>query len=93
MLRCLRRWWPSGGWAGLRLLEQRHLFTMKLQSPEFQSLFTEGLKSLTGETPLSSACEAWVPAYLRREAGCAFQPHGGGLFMKEAGPAMGSPEL
>ncbi|XP_054450723.1 CCA tRNA nucleotidyltransferase 1, mitochondrial [Pteronotus mesoamericanus] len=46
MLRCLRRWWLSGGEAGLRLLE-RHLFTMKLQSPEFQSLFTEGLKSLT----------------------------------------------
>ncbi|KAM5313459.1 CCA tRNA nucleotidyltransferase 1, mitochondrial isoform 1-T2 [Glossophaga mutica] len=47
MLRCLRHWWPSGGWAGLRLLERRHLFTMKLQSPEFQSLFTEGLKALT----------------------------------------------
>ncbi|XP_036905434.1 CCA tRNA nucleotidyltransferase 1, mitochondrial isoform X2 [Sturnira hondurensis] len=47
MLRCLRLWWPSGGLAGLGLPERRHLFTMKLQSPEFQSLFTEGLKGLT----------------------------------------------
>nr|KAF6335946.1 tRNA nucleotidyl transferase 1 [Pipistrellus kuhlii] len=46
MLRCLHPWWLSGGGAGLRLL-QRHLFTMKVQSPEFQSLFTEGLRSLT----------------------------------------------
>uniref|UniRef100_A0A8C9Q6B6 Uncharacterized protein n=1 Tax=Spermophilus dauricus TaxID=99837 RepID=A0A8C9Q6B6_SPEDA len=33
-------------WSRLCLLK-RHLFTMKLQSPEFQSPFTEGLKSLT----------------------------------------------
>lgn len=46
MLRCLHPRWLSGGRAGLRLL-QRHLFTMKVQSPEFQSLFTEGLQSLT----------------------------------------------
>ncbi|KAM8758325.1 CCA tRNA nucleotidyltransferase 1, mitochondrial [Rhynchonycteris naso] len=47
MLRCLLHpWGPSVGWTGLPLLK-RHLFTMKLQSPEFQSLFTEGLKSLT----------------------------------------------
>ncbi|XP_036123417.1 CCA tRNA nucleotidyltransferase 1, mitochondrial [Molossus molossus] len=46
MLRCLHPWWLSRGWTGLPLLK-RHLFTMKLQSPEFQSLFTEGLKSLT----------------------------------------------
>ncbi|XP_066208102.1 CCA tRNA nucleotidyltransferase 1, mitochondrial [Saccopteryx leptura] len=47
MLRCLLHpWGPSLGGTGLHLLK-RHLFTMKLQSPEFQSLFTEGLKSLT----------------------------------------------
>ncbi|XP_076964629.1 CCA tRNA nucleotidyltransferase 1, mitochondrial-like [Callospermophilus lateralis] len=33
-------------WSRLCLLKRR-LFTMKVQSPEFQSLFTEGLKSLT----------------------------------------------
>lgn len=48
MLRCLH---PSRplllcGWSRLCLLKQ-HLFTMKVQSPEFQSLFTEGLKDLT----------------------------------------------
>lgn len=44
MLRCLRPWHRpalSCTWSRLRL------FTMKVQSPEFQSLFTEGLKSLT----------------------------------------------
>ncbi|XP_075405991.1 CCA tRNA nucleotidyltransferase 1, mitochondrial [Tenrec ecaudatus] len=48
MLRYLHPW-PrpllSCSWSRLCLLKQ-HLFTMKLQSPEFQSLFTEGLKSL-----------------------------------------------
>ncbi|XP_047390520.1 CCA tRNA nucleotidyltransferase 1, mitochondrial isoform X2 [Sciurus carolinensis] len=36
----------SCSWSRLCLLK-RCFFTMKLQSPEFQSLFTEGLKSLT----------------------------------------------
>ncbi|KAG3294995.1 tRNA nucleotidyl transferase 1, transcript variant X3 [Ictidomys tridecemlineatus] len=36
----------SCSWSRLCLLKRR-LFTMKLESPEFQSLFTEGLKSLT----------------------------------------------
>ncbi|OBS69939.1 hypothetical protein A6R68_01519 [Neotoma lepida] len=36
----------SCSWSRLCLLK-RYLFTMKLQSPEFQSLFTEGLKNLT----------------------------------------------
>ncbi|VTJ78474.1 Hypothetical predicted protein [Marmota monax] len=36
----------SCSWSRLCLLKRR-LFTMKVQSPEFQSLFTEGLKSLT----------------------------------------------
>uniref|UniRef100_A0A9L0T5T0 tRNA nucleotidyl transferase 1 n=2 Tax=Equus TaxID=9789 RepID=A0A9L0T5T0_HORSE len=50
MLRCLNPWRRpllSRGWSRVCLLKQ-YLFTMKLQSPEFQSLFTEGLKSLTG---------------------------------------------
>uniref|UniRef100_A0A8C5XGX8 tRNA nucleotidyl transferase 1 n=1 Tax=Microcebus murinus TaxID=30608 RepID=A0A8C5XGX8_MICMU len=50
MLRHLYPWHrpvPSCSWSRLSLLK-RYLFTMKLQSPEFQSLFTEGLKSLTG---------------------------------------------
>uniref|UniRef100_A0A8C9USJ6 Uncharacterized protein n=1 Tax=Spermophilus dauricus TaxID=99837 RepID=A0A8C9USJ6_SPEDA len=42
----------SCSWSRLCLLKRR-LFTMKLESPEFQSLFTEGLKSLTGERSLS----------------------------------------
>ncbi|KAB1264438.1 CCA tRNA nucleotidyltransferase 1; mitochondrial [Camelus dromedarius] len=49
MLRCLDPWRRpllSCSWSRLCLLKQ-NLFTMKLQSPEFQSLFTEGLKSLT----------------------------------------------
>ncbi|KAF3828971.1 CCA tRNA nucleotidyltransferase 1, mitochondrial [Mirounga angustirostris] len=49
MLRCLnpcRRPLLSGSWSRLCLFKQ-YLFTMKLQSPEFQSLFTAGLKSLT----------------------------------------------
>ncbi|XP_037377907.1 CCA tRNA nucleotidyltransferase 1, mitochondrial [Talpa occidentalis] len=48
MLRCLARGRRPGlgcPRGGLRVLRQR-LFTMKLQTPEFQSLFTEGLKSL-----------------------------------------------
>lgn len=36
----------SCAWSGLGLLT-RGLVTMKLQTPEFQSLFTDGLKSLT----------------------------------------------
>uniref|UniRef100_A0A2K5LT32 tRNA nucleotidyl transferase 1 n=5 Tax=Cercopithecidae TaxID=9527 RepID=A0A2K5LT32_CERAT len=50
MLRCLYHWHRpvlSCRWNRLCLLKQ-YLFTMKLQSPEFQSLFTEGLKNLTG---------------------------------------------
>ncbi|XP_011792630.1 PREDICTED: CCA tRNA nucleotidyltransferase 1, mitochondrial isoform X2 [Colobus angolensis palliatus] len=49
MLRCLYHWHRpvlSCRWNRLCLLKQ-YLFTMKLQSPEFQSLFTEGLKNLT----------------------------------------------
>nr|KAF6476700.1 tRNA nucleotidyl transferase 1 [Rousettus aegyptiacus] len=49
MLRCLFPWRRpvlSCGWCRPHLLK-RSLFTMKLQSAEFQSLFTEGLKSLT----------------------------------------------
>ncbi|KAL2803497.1 CCA tRNA nucleotidyltransferase 1, mitochondrial isoform 2 [Daubentonia madagascariensis] len=49
MLRYLYPWRRpvlSFSWSRLCLLKQ-YLFTMKLQSPEFQSLFTEGLKSLT----------------------------------------------
>ncbi|XP_021550701.1 CCA tRNA nucleotidyltransferase 1, mitochondrial [Neomonachus schauinslandi] len=49
MLRCLNPWRRpllSGSWSRLCLFKQ-YLFTMKLQSPEFQSLFTAGLKSLT----------------------------------------------
>nr|XP_055115600.1 CCA tRNA nucleotidyltransferase 1, mitochondrial isoform X2 [Symphalangus syndactylus] len=49
MLRCLYHWQRpvlNCRWSRLCLLKQ-YLFTMKLQSPEFQSLFTEGLKSLT----------------------------------------------
>ncbi|XP_045721060.2 LOW QUALITY PROTEIN: CCA tRNA nucleotidyltransferase 1, mitochondrial-like [Mirounga angustirostris] len=49
MLRCLNPWCRpllSGSWSRLCLFKQ-YLFTMKLQSPEFQSLFTAGLKSLT----------------------------------------------
>ncbi|NP_001277533.1 CCA tRNA nucleotidyltransferase 1, mitochondrial isoform X1 [Panthera onca] len=49
MLRCLNPWRRpllSCSWSRLCLFKQ-YLFTMKLQSPEFQSLFTEGLKSLT----------------------------------------------
>ncbi|XP_065741829.1 CCA tRNA nucleotidyltransferase 1, mitochondrial isoform X2 [Phocoena phocoena] len=49
MLRCLGPWHRqllSCSWSRLFLLKHS-LFTMKLQSPEFQSLFTEGLKSLT----------------------------------------------
>ncbi|XP_019284291.2 CCA tRNA nucleotidyltransferase 1, mitochondrial isoform X1 [Panthera pardus] len=49
MLRCLNSWRRpllSCSWSRLCLFKQ-YLFTMKLQSPEFQSLFTEGLKSLT----------------------------------------------
>ncbi|EAW63887.1 tRNA nucleotidyl transferase 1 [Homo sapiens] len=49
MLRCLYHWHRpvlNRRWSRLCLLKQ-YLFTMKLQSPEFQSLFTEGLKSLT----------------------------------------------
>ncbi|XP_039693902.1 CCA tRNA nucleotidyltransferase 1, mitochondrial isoform X2 [Pteropus medius] len=49
MLRCLYPWrWPllSCGRCRPYLLKQ-NLFTMKLQSAEFQSLFTEGLKGLT----------------------------------------------
>ncbi|PNJ68049.1 TRNT1 isoform 6, partial [Pongo abelii] len=49
MLRCLYHWHRpvlNCRWSRLCLLK-RYLFTMKLQSPEFQSLFTEGLKSLT----------------------------------------------
>lgn len=48
MLRHPQPWRPllNCGWSALCLLK-RHLFTMKLQSPEFQSLFTEGLKGLT----------------------------------------------
>ncbi|EHB09879.1 tRNA-nucleotidyltransferase 1, mitochondrial [Heterocephalus glaber] len=49
MLRHLYPWHRplvSCSWSRLCLLK-RYLFTMKLQSPEFQSLFTEGLKSLT----------------------------------------------
>ncbi|CAD7684953.1 unnamed protein product [Nyctereutes procyonoides] len=49
MLRCLNPWrgpFLSSSRRKLCLFKQ-HLFTMKLQSPEFQSLFTEGLKSLT----------------------------------------------
>ncbi|KAM4821050.1 CCA tRNA nucleotidyltransferase 1, mitochondrial [Thomomys bottae] len=42
----LRLLCPSAGWSGLGLVK-RGLRTMKVQSPEFQSLFTEGLKSLT----------------------------------------------
>uniref|UniRef100_A0A2K6G2Q5 tRNA nucleotidyl transferase 1 n=1 Tax=Propithecus coquereli TaxID=379532 RepID=A0A2K6G2Q5_PROCO len=50
MLRYLYPWHRpllSFSWSRLCLLKQ-YLFTMKLHSPEFQSLFTEGLKSLTG---------------------------------------------
>lgn len=52
MRRCPRPWRPplSCAWSGLGLLT-RGLVTMKLQTPEFQSLFTDGLKSLTGEPP------------------------------------------
>ncbi|KAI2527963.1 tRNA nucleotidyl transferase 1 [Homo sapiens] len=49
MLRCLYHWHRpvlNRRWSRLCLPKQ-YLFTMKLQSPEFQSLFTEGLKSLT----------------------------------------------
>ncbi|XP_021562677.1 CCA tRNA nucleotidyltransferase 1, mitochondrial isoform X2 [Carlito syrichta] len=49
MLRYLCPWHRpvlSCSWSRLCLLKQ-YLFTMKLQSPEFQSLFTEGLKTLT----------------------------------------------
>lgn len=48
MLRCLHPSRPllHCGWSRLSLLKQ-YLFTMKVQSPEFQSLFTEGLKDLT----------------------------------------------
>ncbi|XP_046950698.1 CCA tRNA nucleotidyltransferase 1, mitochondrial isoform X1 [Lynx rufus] len=49
MLRCLNPWRRpllSCSWSRLCLFKQC-LFTMKLQSPEFQSLFTAGLKSLT----------------------------------------------
>lgn len=48
MLRCLHPSRPllHGGWRRLCLLKQ-YLFTMKVQSPEFQSLFTDGLKDLT----------------------------------------------
>ncbi|XP_014921547.1 CCA tRNA nucleotidyltransferase 1, mitochondrial isoform X1 [Herpailurus yagouaroundi] len=49
MLRCLNPWRRpllSCSWSRLCLFKQ-YLFTMKLQSPEFQSLFTAGLKSLT----------------------------------------------
>uniref|UniRef100_A0A8D1CHC4 CCA tRNA nucleotidyltransferase 1, mitochondrial n=1 Tax=Sus scrofa TaxID=9823 RepID=A0A8D1CHC4_PIG len=49
MLRCLDPWRRpllSCSWSRLCLVKQ-YLFTMKLQSPEFQSLFTEGLKTLT----------------------------------------------
>ncbi|KAG8516844.1 CCA tRNA nucleotidyltransferase 1, mitochondrial, partial [Galemys pyrenaicus] len=48
MLRCLYRWRGqvlSCPRSGLKVLKQC-LFTMKLQTPEFQSLFTEGLQSL-----------------------------------------------
>lgn len=51
---------------------KRRLFTMKLQSPEFQSLFTEGLKSLIGDqcrdwgvgtdTPDGFHCGCWPAA-------------------------------
>lgn len=49
MLRFLRPWPRSAlscTWSLLRL-PRRGLFTMKLQSSEFQALFTDGLKSLT----------------------------------------------
>ncbi|KAM5279764.1 CCA tRNA nucleotidyltransferase 1, mitochondrial isoform 2-T2 [Ctenodactylus gundi] len=49
MLRRLHPWHRpllSCSWSSLCLLKQC-LFTMKLQTPEFQSLFTEGLKNLT----------------------------------------------
>uniref|UniRef100_A0A8C9EBG2 tRNA nucleotidyl transferase 1 n=2 Tax=Odontoceti TaxID=9722 RepID=A0A8C9EBG2_PHOSS len=56
MLRCLGPWHRqllSCSWSRLFLLKHS-LFTMKLQSPEFQSLFTEGLKSLTGISALNN---------------------------------------
>ncbi|KAI2527968.1 tRNA nucleotidyl transferase 1 [Homo sapiens] len=54
MLRCLYHWHRpvlNRRWSRLCLPKQ-YLFTMKLQSPEFQSLFTEGLKSLTDKVLL-----------------------------------------
>lgn len=60
-LDAFRRLLPSSPRSALRP-RKRRLSTMRLQSPEFRSLFTEGLKSLIGEPRRDSGVGSDPPA-------------------------------
>lgn len=96
MLRFLRPWPRSAlscTWSLLRL-PRRGLFTMKLQSSEFQALFTDGLKSLTGEsTPggVAGAGGAEVSTFGWRPASSSWLLGRGSRRLWQGGPGPARP--